>query len=114
MAYPRSSRITVAASALAVAVSSASAAVQVYDAEAAVQSPKRGVAVGGSLNASDFTALNPGVSWWYNWSPTPNQTVPANAGMTFFPEVWGSDSGESVEPQQLPVRRQSPAGNSDH
>jgi autotransporter-associated beta strand protein len=94
MPHLRSRRVLAAASALAVAVSSASAAEQVYDAEAAVQSPKRGVAVGGTLSASDFTALNPGVSWWYNYSPTPNQTVPTNAGMTFFPEVWGSDSGE--------------------
>jgi hypothetical protein len=69
------------------------AQVTIYDASAPVQSAKRGVAAG-TLDASDFTALSPGVSWWYNYGATPNQTVPANSGMTFIPMVWDGDSGE--------------------
>ncbi|MDB5324715.1 MAG: hypothetical protein JWM57_284 [Phycisphaerales bacterium] len=60
---------------------------RVYDAAAPVQSAKRGVAAN-FLNPSDFTALNPGVSWWYNYSVTPSQTVPANSGMNFYPMVY--------------------------
>ena len=38
------------------------------------KSPKRGIAYGFN-QAADFTALSSGISWWYNWSPSPNSSV---------------------------------------
>jgi hypothetical protein len=39
-----------------------------------------------------MAALAPGVSWWYNWSPSPNTAVPANYAtqyqMQFYPMLW--------------------------
>jgi hypothetical protein len=66
--------------------------VRIVDAAAQVQSVKRGVSAN-FLNASDFTALSPGVSWWYNWAPTPNQSIPGNANMEFIPMAWNGTSG---------------------
>jgi hypothetical protein len=35
------------------------------------------------------------VSWWYNWSPSPNSATPANYstlyGMTFYPMLWNGN-----------------------
>jgi len=54
-------------------------------------SPKRGVCAKG-LSAEDFKALAPGVSWWYNWSPTPDTALPAG-GPEFVPMLWGDSPG---------------------
>jgi hypothetical protein len=45
--------------------------------------------------------LSPGVSWWYNWSPSPNSAVPSDYatqyGMDFYPMLWnGSFNAASV------------------
>jgi len=93
LTHLRSSGVLAVASVLASAATSAVAQITIYDAAAPVQSAKRGVSAG-TLDASDFTALSPGVSWWYNYGATPNQTVPANSGMTFIPMAWDGDSGE--------------------
>ena len=57
----------------------------------ATKSAKRGVAYDLAAPA-DLAALAPGVSWWYNWSPSPNASVPSNYatqyGMTFIPMLW--------------------------
>ncbi len=63
--------------------------IKIYDAEAFVQSEKRGVAAN-SLSDADFYALSLGVSWWYNWSPTPGSTPPAGVDMDFVPMVWSN------------------------
>src|SRR5579872_6549752 len=38
------------------------------------KSTKRGMAYGGD-SAADLTALSTGISWWYNWSPSPETAV---------------------------------------
>ncbi len=62
---------------------------------AASKSPKRGIAFDLVLPA-DFNALAKGVSWWYNWAPTPNTQVPGNYyrtfGMDFIPMLWGGNT----------------------
>ena len=65
------------------------------------KSPKRGLAYD-LPNASDLSALSPGVSWWYNWGATSNSGVPGNYvstyGMDFYPMLWnGSFNKASVE-----------------
>ena len=53
-----------------------------------MQSEKRGVAAN-YLNAADYDALSPGVSWWYNWGTTPGASLPGpEADMDFVPMVW--------------------------
>jgi hypothetical protein len=61
---------------------------------AATKSGKRGVAYD-LADPADLAALSPGVSWWYNWSPTPNSAVPANYAssyqMLFYPMLWNGN-----------------------
>ncbi len=63
------------------------------------KSPKRGVAFD-LANASDLSALSPGVSWWYNWASTPNAGVPSNYvaayGMDYYPMLWNSSFNVST------------------
>ena len=72
------------------AASALGAGVRVVDADAAVQSHKRGVAAN-FLGPADFAALSPGVSWWYNYYHVPNQAIPADSGMDYVPMVWTND-----------------------
>nr|WP_315152666.1 glycosyl hydrolase [uncultured Flavobacterium sp.] len=54
-------------------------------------SPKRGVAYG-HHSVADMNALKPGISWWYNWSPTPESAINADyetLGVEFVPMAWG-------------------------
>ncbi len=55
------------------------------------KSAKRGIAYD-LWSEKDLAALAPGVSWWYNWSPTPSPTIPANYAskyaMDFVPMLW--------------------------
>lgn len=49
-----------------------------------------------------MAALAPGVSWWYNWSASPNPAIPENYvaqySMDFYPMLWnGSFNAASVE-----------------
>ncbi|HVK94491.1 MAG TPA: glycoside hydrolase family protein [Noviherbaspirillum sp.] len=58
---------------------------------AALKSTKRGIAYGGH-SSTDLAALSAGISWWYNWSPTPEAGAAAvyNAlDVAFVPMVWG-------------------------
>ncbi len=53
---------------------------------------KRGLAYG-YASPADQAALIPGISWWYNWSTTPDSGVAstyASAGLDFVPMQWGS------------------------
>ena len=50
-----------------------------------MKSAKRGIAYD-LASAADLAALEPGVSWSYNWSPTPH--VNADAGIAFVPMLW--------------------------
>lgn len=42
-----------------------------------------------------MSALSAGVSWWYNWSLTPDSNLPSDAqttyGMDFYPMLWNGD-----------------------
>ncbi|MFN8207508.1 MAG: glycosyl hydrolase [Bacteroidales bacterium] len=54
------------------------------------KSTKRGLAYG-SLTEKDLKALQPGVSWWYNWSHQPEPYVIntyQNYGFEFVPMAW--------------------------
>jgi len=67
----------------------------------ATKSAKRGIAYD-LASAADLAALSPGVSWWYNWSPHPSATVPADFrtryGMDFLPMMWsGAENAADVE-----------------
>ena len=65
---------------------------------AATKSAKRGIAYD-LADPADFAALSPGVSWWYNWSPTPNSSVPSNYAssyqMIFYPMLWNGNFNSS-------------------
>jgi hypothetical protein len=75
---------------LACAVVAADSAPRIVDCSAQVRSAKRGVCAN-QLAAADFTALSPGVSWWYNWHFDPGTQAPAEAKMEYLPMVWGDD-----------------------
>ena len=62
---------------------------QIVNCDAPVQSRKRGIAVN-SLSDSDFRALAPGVSWYYNWGATP-LAKPADVVMDFLPMAWNGN-----------------------
>lgn len=54
-------------------------------------SPKRGIAYG-KHTVADMNALKSGISWWYNWSPTPEWAVNddyESLGVEFVPMAWG-------------------------
>lgn len=57
------------------------------------KSAKRGIAYD-LMDAADFAALSPGVSWWYNWGTQPNINAPTDYltqyQMDFYPMIWGS------------------------
>ena len=60
----------------------------------APKSAKRGVAYD-LASSADMSALSPGVSWWYNWSPNPNSAVPSDYAsqyaMDFYPMLWSGN-----------------------
>jgi hypothetical protein len=66
------------------------AQVQIVNADAPVQSRKRGIATT-SMSDADFRAVAPGVSWYYNWGATP-LTKPADVTMDFIPMAWNGAS----------------------
>ena len=53
---------------------------------------KRGVAYGHHSEA-DLRALQPGISWWYNWAFEPDEHVRASytqIGVEYVPMIWGA------------------------
>ncbi len=61
----------------------------------ATKSAKRGLAYDLSSPA-DLSALAPGISWWYNWSPRPHDRVASYDyaslyGVDFIPMVWNAN-----------------------
>lgn len=63
-------------------------AIRVVACDAPVQSRKRGVCEN-RLDGPDFEELAPGVSWYYDWSPTTRDVPPAGVSMEFLPMAWG-------------------------
>lgn len=61
--------------------------IRVVDCDQQVQSRKRGICVN-TFDEADFTAVAPGVSWWYNWYHD-WKNPPPDVKMEFVPMVWG-------------------------
>lgn len=81
--------------------SSSASSSSVSSSVASTKSAKRGIAYD-LATAEDMAALSPGVSWWYNWSPTPNSGLPTDYRsrytMDFIPMLWnGSFNASQVE-----------------
>lgn len=68
---------------------------RVVDCDQPVQSRKRGLCAN-QLAAADFTAMAPGVSWFYNWHFTTSDMPPAGVPVEFVPMAWGA------QPETLP------------
>lgn len=73
-------------------------------APAPATSSKRGIAYAlGS--AADHAVLAPGVSWWYDWSGSPDGGTPSELrsryGMDFIPMLWNQDFDEAQITQML-------------
>lgn len=61
----------------------------------ATKSAKRGIAYD-IASPADLSALSPGISWWYNWSPKPHDRLAAynyssTYGVDFIPMVWNAN-----------------------
>lgn len=67
-------------------------AFRIVDCDQPVQSRKRGVCVN-RMEAGDFRALAPGVSWWYNWHVEVDPAPAAGVRMEFIPMAWGDQAG---------------------
>jgi len=77
-----------AAFAAAIANAADSSAIRIVGCGDPVQSHKRGICAN-HLDAADFAALAPGVSWWYNWFYRPEQPAPPGVPIEFLPMAWG-------------------------
>lgn len=63
-----------------------------------VKSKKRGIAYGGHSEA-DMAAISGSLSWWYNWSISPDSKVAMvyqNYGMDFVPMTWNRTYNETT------------------
>jgi hypothetical protein len=61
-----------------------------------------------SNSLADLTALSKGVSWWYNWTTSPDKGVAstfAQTGVEFVPMVWGVQGGP---PDPATIEKQIP------
>jgi hypothetical protein len=68
-------------------------------------SRKRGLAYGSNTPA-DLAALSAGIGWWYNWSPAPDDTLPAgftSPDVEFVPMVWGGTFTVAQVEAQIPA-----------
>lgn len=67
---------------------------------------KRGIAYGGN-SVADLTTLSKGISWWYNWSPQPENGAVANAypglGLSFAPMVWNGSFNVNTVLSEMPT-----------
>ena len=86
----RTSALTLALSTLCAVAHAAEPAIRIVDCDAPVQSRKRGICAN-KLGDADFTALAPGVSWWYNWYFEPSSKPPAGVNIDFLPMAWGDN-----------------------
>jgi hypothetical protein len=71
----------------------------------AVPHCKRGEAYA-SHSVADLQALSKGVTWWYNWTTTPDKAVAADfqrLGVEFVPMVWGGDPDVAAIVKQIPT-----------
>ena len=75
--------------------------------QAQSKSLKRGLAYG-YHSAADMQALAPGLSWWYNWSATPDAgavSVYSGLGIDYVPMQWNSQlNGTTVTAAALAAR----------
>ncbi len=65
---------------------------------------KRGSAYG-YTSADDLTAVSPGVRWWYNWSPRPDEGVASayqQLGVEFVPMIWGEGDLKAERVAMIP------------
>jgi len=62
--------------------------IRVVPCDKPVKSVKRGICLN-QMDAKDFMALSPSVSWWYNWHYDDTQNPPKEANMEFLPMAWG-------------------------
>jgi hypothetical protein len=66
---------------------------------APTKSAKRGIAYSVATPA-DLQVLSPGVSWWYDWTTTPNSGVPGNYvttyGLDYYPMLWNFNFTKST------------------
>lgn len=87
-------RLTLAATlaALASVTAAEPAAPRIVGCDEAVRSAKRGVCAN-KLAAADFSALAPGVSWFYNWHFSTDATPPEGLHFDYIPMVWGDFDG---------------------
>ena len=73
---------------------------------AAAPSRKRGIAYG-SNSPADLAALSAGIGWWYNWSPSPDGTLPPGytppAGVEFVPMIWGGTFDTTTLATEIPA-----------
>lgn len=68
-------------------------------------SRKRGIAYGSNTEA-DLAALSAGIGWWYNWSASPDSTLPKNyasSGVEFVPMIWGGTFDATELATQVPA-----------
>jgi len=69
-----------------------------------LKSCKRGVAYGYHSEA-DMTVLSPGISWWYNWSFTPDSGVSdlyQDIDVEYAPMYWGDNVDASTIATEIP------------
>jgi hypothetical protein len=65
----------------------------IHTIQAQTVSPKRGIAYGNNSSA-DMSLLSQGISWWYNWSETPESSVLnsySGLGIDFVPMAWNGN-----------------------
>jgi len=69
-------------------------------------SQKRGIAYGNHSDG-DLAALSPGITWWYNWGPSPDSTLSSGygdqVGVEFVPMIWGGTFDTGALANQVPA-----------
>lgn len=73
-----------------------STSIRVVGCDEPVQSRKRGLCAN-KLSSEDIKALAPGVSWFYNWHFTTENTVPDGVHFDYLPMVWGHEGDDDLK-----------------
>jgi hypothetical protein len=58
-----------------------------------------------SNSLADLQVLSKGISWWYNWTTSPDKAVASNfqtTGVEFVPMIWGGDPDPATIEKQIP------------